>query len=547
MKKLFTLNLMGLLRRLSLTVRLTSQPEMYALIRIRHKVEWIDYVLSPGYLIMAILAFATSICAVLAFTFAFLEVMLRHLTGMPIAMWQTWLQNPLRTSVPPIFTFTPDGWSNLQLAFESACFVSALLLGISCWIAKEAAGNVRSVFLFTFRSPSSTSSPRVSRLTRISTPLGLLPEIIDAPSLTSVLDLLQDSANLSRPLGEILADYASAETENRKQTPVTIRVSMSHLLTITLIGLDGKQLPCFLKNPSWVALVAYLAIQPRSTWIAKNAVLNTIYGGTKDAQYSLCKMHVRRIHHFLAEEAEEIGLLLEQGGRRKTRKSLPITLIEHDVRDKSRPWGLTPACEVEIFPRMEVLYQQVRLAAEGKSPLLTLWELYSRCEEMMQEYGRGFLADHQPWHRTWRWARDLYIEHRNMCLHILDYAIQRTRNTLTETELAPDERSQVLDRVAMLYKWFALAASGLIPKEEQAEQALQESLAIFLELKDITAAEDAYQDYAESLAQKGEMWQPQPTTEELWEKVMAQATASRRYQRVQESRKRSSQKSRSQG
>ncbi len=131
-----------------------------------------------------------------------------------------------------------------------------------------------------------------------------------------------------------------------------------------------------------------------------------------------------------------------------------------------------------------------------------------------------------------------------MCLHILDYAIQRTRNTLTETELAPDERSQVLDRVAMLSKWFALAASGLIPKEEQAEQALQESLAIFLELKDITAAEDAYQDYAESLAQKGEMWQPQPTTEELWEKVMAQATASRRYQRVQESRKRSSRKSR---
>ncbi len=542
MKKLFTLNLMGLLGKLSQILQSSSQPEMYALIRIRHKVEWIDYVLSSGYLIMAILAFATSICVVLAFTFAFLEVMLRHLSGMPIAMWQVWLQNPLQTSVPPIFTFTPDGWSNLKLAFEAACFVSALVLGISCWIAKEAIRDVRSVFLVTIRTPSAAPSPPVSRLTRISTPLGLLPEIIDAPSLTSVLDLLQDSANLARPTGEILADYASAETENGQRTPVAIRVSMSHLLTITLIGTDGKQLPCFLKNPGWVALVAYLAIQPRSAWIAKNTVLNTIYGGTKDAQYSLCKVHVRRIHRFLAEEAEEIGLLLEQGGRRKTRKSSPITLIEHDVRDKGSPWGLTPACEVEIFPRMRVLYQQVRLAAEGKAPAIALGELYSRCEEMMQEYGRGFLADHQPWHRTWRWARDLYIEHRNMCLHILDYTIQRARNTLTETELAPDERSQALGQIAMLYKWFALAASGLIPKEEQAEQALQESLAVYLELKDITAAEDAYQDYAEALAQKGEMWRPQPRTEELWETVMAQATASRRFQRQHESRKRSSRK-----
>src|SRR5260370_12206923 len=166
MKKLFTLHLMGLLRKLSQALRSTSQPEMYALIRIRHKVECIDYVRSPGYLIMAILAFATSTCVVLAFTFAFLEVMLRHLTVMPIVLWQAWLQNPLQTSVPPIFTFAPDDWSNLKLAFEAACFVSALLLGISCWIAKEAVRDVRSVFLSIFRFPSTTSAPSVSKLAR---------------------------------------------------------------------------------------------------------------------------------------------------------------------------------------------------------------------------------------------------------------------------------------------------------------------------------------------------------------------------------------------
>jgi len=539
MKKLVTLDLMGLLRKLGQALRSPSQPEMYALLRIRHKVEWIDYILSSGYLVMAMLAFATSVCVVLAFIFAFLEIMLRHFSCIPIATWEAWLQDPLRTPVPPIFAFTPDDWSNLKLAVEAACFVSVLMLGTSCWIAKKAIRDFRSVFPAATRTPSAASAPSVSRLTRISTPLGLLPEVIDAPSLTSVLDLLQDAENLSRPTGEILADYASAEIENGKQTPVSIHVSMSHLLTITLIGPDGKRLPCFLKNPGWVALLAYLAIQPRSTWIAKHTLLNAVYGGSEDAQYSLCKVHVRRIHSFLAEEAEEIGLLLGQGERRKKRKSSPITLIEHDVNDKSSPWGLTPACEVEIFPIMGVLYQQVRLAAEAKAPSMALGELYSRCEEMMQEYGRGFLADHQPWHRTWRWARDFYIAYRNMCLHVLEYAIQRARNALTETELTPDERSQMLGQAAMFYKWFALAASGLIPKEDQAEQALQESLAIFLELKDVTAAEDAYQDYAEATAQKGELWKPQSTTEELWEKVMAQAVASRRYQRQQESHKRS--------
>jgi hypothetical protein len=483
-------------------------------------------------------------CFPLSFTVIFLEVMLRHLTGLPIAMWEAWLQNPLQTSIPPIFTFTPDDWSILEAMFEVACFVSALLLGVSCWIAKEAVRYVRSVLLFSPRGSSTTFSPSVSRFVRISAPLDLAPVVIDAPSLTSVLDLLQDRINLSRPLSEILVDYALAETETREQTPITIRISLSHLLIITLIGPDGKQEICFLKNDAWVALVVYLAIQPRSMWMPKDTVLNTIYGGIEDAQYSLCKLHIRRIHRFLAENAKEAGLLPDQGGG--TEGSLDITLIEHDPRDKGHPWRLTPTCQVEIFPRMGVLYQQVRLATEGKAPLLTLEELYSRCEEMMQEYGRGFLADHQPWHRTWRWARDLYLEYRNMCLHILDYAIQRARNTLTETELAPDERSQALGKIAMLYKWFALAASGLIPKEEQAEQALQESLAIFLELKDITAAEDAYQDYAESLAQKGEMWRPQATTEELWERVMAQATASRRFQRQHESRRRSSRKGRSQ-
>src|SRR5213082_2314290 len=95
---------------------------------------------------MAMLAFATSVCVVLAFLFAFLEVMLRHFSGIPIAIWEAWLQDPLRTPVPPIFAFTPDDWSNLKLAVEAACFVSVLMLGTSCWIAKKAIRDFRSVF-----------------------------------------------------------------------------------------------------------------------------------------------------------------------------------------------------------------------------------------------------------------------------------------------------------------------------------------------------------------------------------------------------------------
>jgi hypothetical protein len=125
-----------------------------------------------------------------------------------------------------------------------------------------------------------------------------------------------------------------------------------------------------------------------------------------------------------------------------------------------------------------------------------------------------------------------------MCLSLLNDTLAYGRQRLGEQwHLTPDERAELLNHLATLYRWFALVAIGLVPKEELAEEALRQSLTIFLELQDLTAAEDIYQDFAETVAKRGDVWSPQPQTSALWEQVMARAQAARQAQQSRKKRR----------
>ena len=165
--------------------------------------------------------------------------------------------------------------------------------------------------------------------------MGLMPRVIDAPSLTSVLDLLQDPADQAPPLSEVIADDAATQAEQSEESRTCLRVTLTHALTITLSGPDGKQESCSFKNDTWAALLAYLALQPRGKWIPKNTVLLTIYGGEQAEQYSLCKLHIRRIHRFVQHLAAEAGLLPSE--QHEGEECPSFELIEHLPRDRSHP------------------------------------------------------------------------------------------------------------------------------------------------------------------------------------------------------------------
>ena len=340
-------------------VRSPVRSDMYSLLHLRREVEWIDYVGSPGQLLMACCVSLLAVLVALGFGFGLLEGLLKHVSVVSFPALVLWLHDPMQFPLPINVRFTPASLGYFQAALVSAAAISFLYLSFAAGLMRDAWRDFRSVFFFYRKASPPSRPPSASQFMRISTAMGLMPRVIDAPSLTGVLDLLQDPAMQAPPLSEAIADEAATQAEQLEEESRTrIRITLSHTLTITLCGTDDKQETCSFKNDSWAALLAYLALQPRGKWIPKSTVLLTIYGGEQPEQYSLCKLHIRRIHRFLQNLAAEAGLLPSE--QKDGEECQTIELIEHLPRDRSHPWSLSPTCEVEVFPRMTSLSQQIQ-------------------------------------------------------------------------------------------------------------------------------------------------------------------------------------------
>jgi hypothetical protein len=463
-------------------MRSPAPSDIYSLLHLRRQVEWIDYLGSPGQLLIAFCVSLLAVLVALGFVFGLLEGLLKHVSVASFPALVLWMQDPLQFPLPINVQFTPVSLGSFQAALVSAAAISFLYLSFAAGLLRDAWRDFRSVFLFSCKRSPPSQRPSASQFVSISTARGLSPQVIEAPSLTGVLDLLQDPVGRAPSLSEAIADEAAMQAEQpQEESRDRILITLSHTLAITLCGSDGKQETCSFKNDTWAALLAYLALQPRGKWMPKNTVLLTIYGGEQAEQYSLCKLHIRRIHRFVQSLAAEAGLLPSE---QQAGEGCPaFGLIEHLPRERSHPWRLAPSCEVEVFPNLSSLCQQVHLEKESQVHLLRWADLYRHCEVAVQEYGNGLLTDHQPWHRTWRWSKGWFIKYRDMCLSFLNDVLAYGRQRLGEQEhLTPDERAELLNHLATLSMWFALVAIGLVPKEELAEEALRQSLTIFLEL-----------------------------------------------------------------
>jgi len=364
----------------------------------------------------------------------------------------------------------------------------------------------------------------------------LLPDVIADPSPTTVLDLVQDYESAHKPLREDIA-ACIADAQEDPSAAIGIRISLAERLTVSLVGQDGKQETTALNTDSWSALVAYLALQPRGAWVSRKKLLKEAYGGTSAAEYSLFRVHVGRINDFLTTVAMEAGLL-SQGVTDTDGPVRKITLFEQ-ANDEQPVVRLLPACEVTVFPRLISLQERVTATkADAEHPdCFSREELNRRCSEALQSYGKGLLAEHQPFNRIWPWARESYSTYRDMCLFVLEYAAERNSAYAADQRLTDDEQAESMSQAAQCYGWYALVASGIIPKVGDGEQALQRCLTIYRDLIDRSAAEDVYQAYAEQMMQKDGWWKPSPETTHVWLEVTAQSDLGRRSRKRRSTRR----------
>jgi len=85
----------SLAQKVRVTVRSPVQPDMYSLLRLRREVTWIDYVGSPGHLLMALLIYLLSVLVALGFVFSLLEGILKHISVASFPALVLWLHDPV--------------------------------------------------------------------------------------------------------------------------------------------------------------------------------------------------------------------------------------------------------------------------------------------------------------------------------------------------------------------------------------------------------------------------------------------------------------------
>src|SRR5690348_12589469 len=81
-------------------VRSPAQPDMYSLLRLRRDVKWIDYIGSPGQLLVALLIALLAVLVTLGFIFNLLEGIVKHASGASFPVLVLWLLHPMQSPFP---------------------------------------------------------------------------------------------------------------------------------------------------------------------------------------------------------------------------------------------------------------------------------------------------------------------------------------------------------------------------------------------------------------------------------------------------------------
>jgi hypothetical protein len=519
-----------------------TQPEMIAVVRlsVRRGIRIRIDVYTQLFMALFTL-FAISFAGLIGVT-ALVLVLFMQFTGITIAQMEELLWHDPLELLPSLFPIAPETWVRIQLFFE---LVGALFLTYFILAVIQVRSALRE-FLWhrTFsRLPNSELPPvPISRLMHISRPMSLHLDVFAEPSPTQVLDLVQEHHGLQ--VSEVIASYA-LERMQRDETVTTRAVlDLSHEVTIKLKQSDGKQaLVTFRergRHSGWVRLLSYLAEQPRWEWVHRDTILVNVYHEVTEAKRILLTTHRDRINAyiesvaatmeiFLPYDGEELSLLFEQSGKY---------------------WRLSLDCEIVTMEKLVALYEQVKAIENGVADLesLSIEDLIRRCNQVAIEYGRGYLAEHydkgyNAKHRgnigIWEWARDPYIKYRDMWLFILGSTVRRLRERAGQTDIAADERAELMRQVAKCLGRSALATIGVISEVERSAQALRQCLALYRDLLDYKAAEDLLQEYVDQLEQKPDFWQLPAEAEEILEETTGLLEQLYEHRKRQKARRRS--------
>ncbi len=471
--------------------------KLFALVSADVDVSFIAHVQSLCLLLVVICAGLSMVCELLSLC----------LEGIPIKIWHAFLQS--WPQVLLVLIGRPASGTYSQRVNAVYLWITLwLFLIFLCWLIRRFARDFQGLRKAARAQTPGEPTVNVSEYMRVSPASWLYPQLIDAPSPTALLDLLQQGQDWSQHIAEVLQN-----APEEKRPPITILISLSDHLTISIMSQDGKQETMQFKNNSWVAILAFFALHNKGEWIPRDTVVKHVYGAENG---HLLALHTSRINAQVNQVAEDAGFLDEQAFEETGGK---LDLFEQDESDPRHLWRLSPRCEVEIFSDLTSLYEQVLVAQTGQVPLHRD-ALRGRCHQILERYGKGLLAEHQEKHRIWSWLRDAYITYRDQLLCILEYAASCEWQVAQAQAHSDIEECQEATWYSARFSGrSSLIALGIVSRPDAGEPSLLRCLERYYLLKDIDAAGSIYQAYAERMLERDSRWTPRLKILETWPEV----------------------------
>jgi hypothetical protein len=472
--------------------------ESILILRASHTNDWFAYFVSTGQVVVTVMAIITCVLSVLAICFS--DVLFK----VGKALVQSWPQFLLQ-----LLGRAPDASHLRQVLLLDACCILLVMTWGAYLLAKRAIKELRGLLSSARAQQSQSTSSPVREYIRIASAPWLSHQIVEAPSPTTILDVLQDHQGTSEAWVRELESYIE---ERQQESPpnLSMLLSISDRVTISLIGQDGKRETISFTHPQQAALIAYFAMQPRGAWIPRAKVIKQVYGAKGGHLFAL---HISRIHAAINQAALDAGFLPEASDAGQPPEKLKLfEFFEDSVQEHL--WRRVVNCEIEVFGDLVSFCEA--LHAKDTHPVSSREGARRRCHQVMQSYGRGYLAEHQAPKSIWPWARDPYIEFRDKCLFVLQH-MAKCEWEAAHTEQG-DEGYEAIRQSALFYGWFALVANSIVPIAHiaEAEEALCRSLKLYYMIKDIAAARAIFQAYAQQARSKDARWKPKLKNTEIW-------------------------------
>jgi hypothetical protein len=455
----------------------------------------------------------------------------------------------------------PPSQQPLYLGF----WILVLLLMASIWLlslTRRAFQGLRGLRQLHRMAPEQQREFALDKFLRVSLPFWLSPSITYDPKPEDVLAVLREHEQATEEKTQAIAsalapadaqpqEQKEQSLEQKEQPSLSMLVSITHCLSFSLLGPDGKRMTMVLTNVA-AALLGFFATREPGAWITKEEATNQLE--ISEAENAFAMQRYRTNNQIIGRARKE-GLLpapKRQGEAEEDQEAeqteaqsedetdaedsatmqetppdkVEINLFENQIEGQISSWRLTPRCNVEIFPFLTALYRKVveaqALPLSDQPASLELEQLRLGCHRVKEEYGEGFLSDHMKKGYIWPWALPLYKQYRDQCLSILVYANQRERAYL-ETCQTDREKSEVIEQIAQLYGWQALVDTGLDLKGRggASERDMARCLFYYGKVKKKSAARAIYRRYCALRTRIEPSWIPGEALQQQVDEVLA--------------------------